>query len=60
MESTLQIMPVQRTSRNFGEYAEEERPRPHHGAVREHERKILFWIFVIGWAFRALDFSDGF
>ena len=23
MESTLQIMPVQRTSRNFGEYAEE-------------------------------------
>ena len=23
MESTLQIMPVQRTSRNFGEFAEE-------------------------------------
>ena len=23
MESTLQIMPVQRISRNFGEYAEE-------------------------------------
>ena len=23
MESTLQIMPVQRTSRNFGEYAED-------------------------------------
>ena len=44
MESTLQIMPVQRTSRNFGEYAEEaviiEEP-----IIKQKRPKILYHVF---------------